>query len=66
MNGIARRGFGSMDSTKQKAIASLGGKAAHARGKAHEFTSEEARIAGAKGGQRSAAKKREQRKGEAQ
>ena len=35
---------------KQKRIASLGGKAAHAKGTAHEFTPEEARIAGRKGG----------------
>ncbi|MBU6389244.1 general stress protein [Patescibacteria group bacterium] len=46
-----RRGFASMDKAKQRAIASAGGKAAHARGTAHEFTSEEARAAGRKGGQ---------------
>jgi len=45
-----KRGFGSMDVDKQKAIASKGGKAAHAEGRAHEFTPEEARTAGAKGG----------------
>lgn len=49
-SGIARRGFGSMDPEKQRAIASKGGKAAHAQGSAHEFTSEEARAAGRKGG----------------
>jgi uncharacterized protein len=43
------RGFASMDQNKQREIASKGGKAAHARGTAHEFTSEEARIAGRKG-----------------
>lgn len=44
------RGFASMDPAKQKKIASRGGKAAHAKGTAHEFTSEEARKAGRKGG----------------
>ena len=39
-----------MDPAKQKEIASRGGKAAHAKGTAHEFTSEEARGAGRKGG----------------
>jgi general stress protein YciG len=39
-----------MDPAKQRAIASSGGKASHAKGNAHEFTSEEARIAGRKGG----------------
>lgn len=34
----------------QKEIASKGGKAAHAKGRAHEFTSEEGRAAGRKGG----------------
>ena len=46
----ADRGFASMDRGKQRAIASLGGKAAHAKGTAHEWTSEEAREAGRKGG----------------
>jgi general stress protein YciG len=45
------RGFASMDGSKQRDIASKGGKAAHARGTAHEFTSEEARVAGRKGGE---------------
>ena len=45
------RGFASMDPAKQREIASKGGKAAHAKGTAHEFTSEEAREAGRKGGQ---------------
>jgi uncharacterized protein len=39
-----------MDRQKQKEIASKGGKAAHAKGTAHEWTSEEARAAGRKGG----------------
>lgn len=44
------RGFAAMDRAKVKDIASKGGKAAHAAGTAHQFTSEEARIAGTKGG----------------
>jgi len=44
------RGFASMDRGKQKEIASRGGKAAHQKGTAHEWTSEEARQAGRKGG----------------
>jgi general stress protein YciG len=44
------RGFASMDLSKQREIASKGGKAAHACGRAHEFTVEEAREAGRKGG----------------
>ena len=39
-----------MDRIKQKEIASKGGKAAHAKGTAHEFDSGEAREAGRKGG----------------
>ena len=46
----SKRGFSSMDPQKQREIASKGGKAAHQKGTAHEFTSEEARIAGKKGG----------------
>jgi general stress protein YciG len=45
------RGFASMDRSKQREIASKGGKAAHQKGTAHEWTSEEARSAGRKGGQ---------------
>ena len=44
------RGFASMDPAKQREIASKGGKAAHQKGTAHEWTSEEARDAGRKGG----------------
>ena len=44
------RGFASMDRTKQREIASKGGHAAHAKGTAHEWSSEEAREAGRKGG----------------
>ena len=39
-----------MDPQKQREIASKGGKAAHQKGTAHEFTREEARVAGRKGG----------------
>lgn len=46
-----KRGFASMDAEKQREIASKGGKAAHEKGTAHEFTSQEAREAGRKGGQ---------------
>jgi general stress protein YciG len=46
-----RRGFGSMDPAKQREIASKGGRAAHETGTAHEWTPEEARAAGRKGGQ---------------
>lgn len=45
------RGFASMDPEKQRAISSKGGRAAHRSGNAHEFTSEEARAAGRKGGE---------------
>jgi uncharacterized protein len=44
------RGFASMDRTKQREIASQGGREAHLRGTAHEWSSEEAREAGRKGG----------------
>ena len=49
--GRSRRGFAAMDEQKQREIASLGGRAAHRSGNAHEFTSEEARAAGRKGGE---------------
>ena len=44
------RGFASMDPNKQRSIASKRGRAAHAKGTAHEFTPEEAKRAGRKGG----------------
>ncbi len=44
------RGFASMSQEKKRAIASMGGKAAHALGLAHTWTSEEAKAAGRKGG----------------
>jgi general stress protein YciG len=45
------RGFAAMDPERQREIASKGGKIAHLRGNAHEFTPDEAREAGRKGGQ---------------
>lgn len=49
------RGFAAMDPQRQREIASEGGRAAHQKGTAHEFTSEEAARAGAKGGRARAA-----------
>lgn len=49
--GSSNRGFASMDEDKQREIAAKGGRAAHESGNAHEFTSEEARQAGRKGGE---------------
>jgi general stress protein YciG len=46
-----RRGFASMSPEKQREIASKGGRAAHEKGTAHEWTADEARAAGRKGGQ---------------
>jgi general stress protein YciG len=51
MSDTSNRGFASMDEDKQREIASKGGKAAHEKGTAHEFTSEEAKEAGQKGGE---------------
>ena len=51
-SGTSKRGFASMDDKRQREIASMGGKAAHALGRAHKFTSAEAREAGKKGGSR--------------
>jgi general stress protein YciG len=52
------RGFAAMDRTLVSEIARKGGKAAHSAGTAHEFTSEEARVAGRKGGRATHAKRR--------
>ena len=49
-----------MDRSKQREIASKGGKAAHQKGTAHEWTSEEAREAGRKGGMASHRRKQQQ------
>jgi len=45
-----KRGFAAMDKAKQREIASRGGRASHQNGNAHEFSSDEAREAGRKGG----------------
>ena len=50
MTGKSRRGFASMDPARQREIASKGGRAAHEKGTAHEWSSGEARDAGRKGG----------------
>lgn len=50
MNQKKKRGLASVDKEKRKAIAKLGGQAAHKKGTAHEFTSKEAKKAGKKGG----------------
>jgi hypothetical protein len=52
-----------MERSKQREIASKGGKAAHHKGTAHEWTSEEARQAGRKGGMASHRRKQEQQQG---
>ncbi|MDB5860289.1 MAG: hypothetical protein JWQ76_3978 [Ramlibacter sp.] len=57
-SGKSNRGFASMDPQRQREIASEGGRAAHEKGTAHEFTSEEAREAGRKGGQARSANRR--------
>ena len=49
--GKSLRGFASMDPNRQREIASKGGRAAHAKGTAHEWSSDEARVAGRKGGE---------------
>jgi general stress protein YciG len=53
------RGFASMDPVKQREIASKGGKAAHVKGTAHEWSNQEAREAGRKGGIASHRKRQE-------
>ena len=52
-NNTNRRGFASMDPEKRSAIASMGGKAAHQKGTAHEFDSRSGQEAGRKGGKAS-------------
>lgn len=51
-SGTRKRGFASMDREKQREIARKGGRAAHEKGSAHEFSPDEAREAGRKGGER--------------
>src|SRR5579863_10661668 len=50
-SGTSNRGFASMDRDRQREIASKVGRAAHAKGTAHEWTADEARVAGRKGGE---------------
>ncbi len=50
-SGTSNRGFASMDRSRQREIASKGGRAAHQKGTAHEWTADEARVAGRKGGE---------------
>jgi general stress protein YciG len=52
-NRKSNRGFAAMDRERQREIARQGGRAAHQQGVAHRWTSEEAREAGRKGGERS-------------
>jgi general stress protein YciG len=52
-NQKSRRGFAAMSPERQREIASQGGRAAHQQGVAHEWSAEEAREAGKKGGQAS-------------
>jgi general stress protein YciG len=58
------RGFASMDRGRQREIASKGGRAAHQKGTAHEWTTEEAREAGRKGGMASRRRKQQEGEGE--
>lgn len=51
VNDSRPKGFASMSAERQREIASKGGRAAHAKGTAHEWTTDEARAAGKKGGQ---------------
>lgn len=59
------RGFAAMDPQLQRSIASAGGRAAHVHGTAHEFTPDEARAAGRKGGQVSARRRNQTTGGQA-
>src|ERR671912_1850963 len=58
------RGFAAMDPKQQREIASEGGRAAHEKGTAHEFTSEEARKAGRKGGEATAQQRQQANRSE--
>jgi len=48
--GIEKRGFASMESTRLKELSGQGGRKAHALGRAHKWTREEARAAGLRSG----------------
>jgi len=54
----SRRGFAAMSPERQREIASQGGRAAHQQGVAHEWSKDEARAAGKKGGQVSGFKRK--------
>lgn len=56
-----RRGFAAMDEAARREVASRGGRAAHTAGTAHEWTIEEARLAGRRGGQRTQEKHRREK-----
>ncbi len=49
-SGKKLRGFATLDPTRRREIAGMGGRAAHELGVAHTFTPEQAREAGQKGG----------------
>ncbi|HEY0054346.1 MAG TPA: KGG domain-containing protein, partial [Pedobacter sp.] len=57
----SRRGFASMSPERQREIASQGGRAAHQQGVAHEWSRDEAREAGKKGGQISGVRRKSSR-----
>ena len=57
------RGFAAMDPKLVSELAKRGGKAAHRAGTAHQFTSDEARVAGRKGGMATHAKRRDKEPG---
>jgi hypothetical protein len=59
MKEVKKKGFGLLSPEQRREISSRGGKAAHAHGNGHEFTSEEAKIAGKLGGMAVARKRRE-------
>ena len=61
----SRRGFAAMSPERQRQIASQGGRAAHEQGVAHEWSREEARQAGKKGGQASGQKRNGERDNQA-
>ncbi|TCJ12023.1 general stress protein [Flaviaesturariibacter flavus] len=60
----SNRGFAAMSPERQREIASKGGRAAHEQGVAHQWTSEEAREAGRKGGMNSRGGRRQQSRGQ--
>jgi len=61
MNARPKRGFAAMDAHIHITIAARGGKSAHERGTAYEWTKKQAREAGRKGGLVRAARRREAR-----